>query len=135
LRGLGDGYTEAADELRTRGFAVVVAHPERAFGQTEVAWSVLEHELAAGSALQVNAWSVVGRYGERMRATALALLERAPRAVIASDAHGAERMPSLRLALDALTRAGFADAGRLVRHAPYRLLEHGLSVAPEALAA
>ena len=24
------GYTEAADELRDRGFAVVVAHPERA---------------------------------------------------------------------------------------------------------
>jgi hypothetical protein len=44
-------------------------------------------------------------------------------------------MPSLRLALHALTRAGFPDAQRLVRDAPYALLEHGLAVAPDALAA
>jgi protein-tyrosine phosphatase len=135
LRGLGDGYSVAADELRSRGFAVVVAHPERAFGQAEAAWRVIEHELAAGSALQINAWSVAGLYGDRVRATAAALLQRGPRTVIASDAHGAERMPSLRLALDTLTRAGFPDPQRLVRDAPYGLLEHGLAVAPDALAA
>jgi protein-tyrosine phosphatase len=137
LRGVDDSYTVAADELRERGFAVVVAHPERAFKNSEAGWRVVEHELAAGSALQVNAWSVAGLYGERARDIGFSLLQRAPRAVVASDAHGGSRMPSLRLALDALTGAGMphADAVALVSSAPLGLLEHGLAVAPDALAA
>ena len=135
LRGLGDDYTPRADELRQRGFAVVVAHPERTFSRPEAAWRAIEHELAAGSALQINAWSVAGLYGERVRSTAMALLGRAPRAVLASDAHGGERMPALRLALDALAGAGVADPVRLVSSAPHELLERGLAVAPDAVAA
>jgi protein-tyrosine phosphatase len=135
LRGLEDDYTVVADELRERGFAVVVAHPERSFIRPQAAWRAVEHELAAGSALQINAWSVAGLYGERMRGTAMALLRQARRAAIASDAHGEARMPALRLALDALTRAGVPDAIRLVSSAPNELLERGLAVAPDALAA
>jgi protein-tyrosine phosphatase len=135
LRGLEDDYTVGADELRERGFAVVVAHPERSFNRTEAAWRAVEHELAAGSALQINAWSVAGLYGERVRSTALALLRRAPRAAVASDAHGGSRMPALRLALDALAGAGVAEPVRLVSSAPQELLERGLAVAPDALAA
>ena len=80
MRGLEDSYTVAADELRERGFAVVVAHPERAFRWSEAGWETLEHELAVGSALQINAWSVAGLYGEMVRANALWLLCTAPRA-------------------------------------------------------
>jgi protein-tyrosine phosphatase len=135
LRGLEGDYTVGADELRARGFAVVVAHPERTFSRPEAAWRAVEHELAAGSALQINAWSLAGLYGERVRATALALLRRAPHVVVASDAHGGSRMPSLRLALAAVTGAGVPDAAALVSAGPYALLERGLAVAPDAVAA
>lgn len=135
LQGVNDYYNEAADELRRRGFAVVVAHPERGFGDPVDGWRVVEYELNAGSALQINAWSLAGVYGEEMQSIAMALLRRAPRVVVASDAHGGARMPSLRLAVDTLTHAGVADAERLVSAAPYRLLEQGLAVAPDALAA
>jgi protein-tyrosine phosphatase len=135
LTGLNEEYTVAADEVRERGFGVVVAHPERALGVAEAGWRVLEHELAAGSALQVNAWSVAGLYGERVRTTALALLRRAPLAAVASDAHGGPRMPALRLALDALAGAGVDAPVRFVSAAPYALLERGLAARPDSLAA
>jgi protein-tyrosine phosphatase len=135
LAGLDDGYTAAADELRERGFAVVVAHPERALGSSDSGWHVLERELAAGSALQINAWSVAGLYGERIRASAMRLLGVAPRVAIASDAHGGARMPALRLALDALAAAGVQDPARMVDAAPNGLLEHGLAVGSDSLAA
>lgn len=135
LRGLDAEYTAVADDLRGRGFAVVVAHPERAFRNPQASWPVIEHEIAAGSALQVNAWSLTGQYGERVRATALELLQRAPRAVIASDAHGGKRMPALTDALGVLAQAGVPDPVRRAGEAPRALLEHGLAVAPDALAA
>jgi protein-tyrosine phosphatase len=135
LRGVDAEYTAVADELRERGFAVVVAHPERAFRNPEAGRPVVEHEIAAGSALQINAWSVAGRYGERVRTLALALLRRAPRGVIASDAHGGARMPALALGLAALASAGVADPARLVTVAPNALLERGLTGARDALAA
>jgi protein-tyrosine phosphatase len=137
LRGLTDSYSVAAEELRERGFAVVVAHPERALGRDQSGWRAVERELAAGSPLQINAWSVAGRYGERMRTIALGLLERAPRAVIASDAHGGQRMPALGLALDALVEAGIsrADATRFIADGPRELLEHGVGLGRDALAA
>jgi protein-tyrosine phosphatase len=135
LSGLHDGYTFAADELRERGFGVVVAHPERALMDGEDGWRAVEHELAVGSALQINAWSVAGLYGERMRNTALGLLRRAPRAVIASDAHGGPRMPALGMAIDALTASGVPDPRRFIDAAPRALLEHGLAPGASSLAA
>jgi hypothetical protein len=63
------------------------------------------------------------------------LLHAAPRVAIASDAHGPERMPALRVALDALTGSGERDPVRLMSSAPQALLGHGLPARPEALAA
>ena len=144
LSGLDATYTAAADELRERGFGVVVAHPERALGADETGWRAgadetgwraVEHELAAGSALQINAWSVAGLYGERKRTMALTFLRRAARAVIASDAHGGARMPALGLALDALATEGVGDPRRFVDAGPHALLAHGLAARPNFLAA
>jgi protein-tyrosine phosphatase len=135
LSGLYDSYSFAADELRERGFGVVVAHPERAMSTGEAGWRVIEHELAAGSALQINAWSVAGLYGERMRSTAVTLLHRAARAVIASDAHGGPRMPALGTALEALAATGVPDPRRFVDAGPRWLLEHGLAARVDSLAA
>ena len=135
LDGIDRAYTAAADELRERGFAVVVAHPERALRWSDAGWETLEHELAAGSVVQINAWSVAGLYGEMVRATALWLLRTAPTAVVASDAHGGSRMPALDLALDALTAARVPDHERLLDAVPHELLEHGLTVGSNSLAA
>jgi protein-tyrosine phosphatase len=77
--GLDASYTAAADELRERGLAVLVAHPERA-RTTATSASVLQHELAAGSALQLTAWSFAGMNGEEACAAALRLVH-GPRVV------------------------------------------------------
>ena len=134
LGGADETYTAAAEELRGRGFGVVVGHPERALATGQAGWRAIEHELAAGSALQINAWSVAGLYGERVRNAAISLLHRAPRAAIASDAHGGERMPALGLAIGALKAAGLKDPARFADAAPRALLEHGLTVERELAA-
>jgi protein-tyrosine phosphatase len=135
LAGIDRAYTAVADELRERGFAVVVAHPERALRWSDAGWETLEHELSAGSVVQINAWSVAGLYGELVRATALWLLRTAPRAVIASDAHGGPRMPALGMALDALAAARVPDPHQLIDAVPRGLLEQGLAVGSDSLAA
>jgi tyrosine-protein phosphatase YwqE len=135
LLGLDDGFSAAADEVRKRGFAVVVAHPERALVNFHAGWRVIEGELRAGSAVQVNAWSIAGLYGERVRINAFRLLSAARWAAIASDAHGPERMPALRMGLDALAGAGERNPGRLAGVIPLALLRSGLPARAEPLAA
>jgi protein-tyrosine phosphatase len=133
--GLGDEFTAATDELRDRGFGVVVAHPERA---RDAASGALRHELEHGSVLQVNAWSLVGRHGPEAYERAHALLRAGSIGVIASDAHGGRRQPALTLAVAAAGQAGLSehDARRLVGATPHRLIERGLHVpVPVATAA
>jgi protein-tyrosine phosphatase len=133
LGGLDDGFTAAADELRARGFGIVMAHPERSLVRSQDhAWSIVEHEIDAGSAVQINAWSLMGRYGETVRRIALRVLDAAPVAAIASDAHGPLRPPSLTLALEALRPH---TAARHVDAIPHALLERGLPLDIQALAA
>jgi len=132
--GIDERYTAAADELRARGFGVVVAHPERSRQTSEGALALL-HELALGSAMQLTAWSFDGYYGAHVRMLALRLLRTNARVVIASDAHGRERMPSIRLALGALAAAGVTDAGRFAGAMPRALLEQGLPALPASLVA
>jgi protein-tyrosine phosphatase len=127
FEGLDESYTEAADELRERGFAVVVAHPERA-AQSRHTDEVLAHELAAGSALQLTAWSLTGQYGDAVRALALRLLRSTSVAVIASDAHGLYRRPALRLALAGVAAVGEANPARFAGTKPRALLNRGLAV-------
>lgn len=63
LSGLDERFTAAADELRGRGFGVVVAHPERSLTQSAGGWRAIEHELQAGSAMRLTAWSIAGLHG------------------------------------------------------------------------
>jgi protein-tyrosine phosphatase len=125
--GLDDAFTAATDELRDRGFAVVVAHPERA---RDSAAGTLRHELDRGSMLQVNAWSLVGRHGPEAFERAHDMLRAGKVGLIASDAHGGRRQPALSIAVAACGQAGLGshDAQRLVGSTPHRLLERGLTV-------
>ncbi|HEY1510226.1 MAG TPA: CpsB/CapC family capsule biosynthesis tyrosine phosphatase [Solirubrobacteraceae bacterium] len=134
FEGLEQSYTQAADELRERGFAVVVAHPERA-AQSRRTQEVLAHELAEGSALQLTAWSLTGRYGDAIRALALRLLRSTAVAVIASDAHGVHRAPSLGPALTAVAAVGEANPARFAGTKPRALLNRGLAIPTAARAA
>jgi protein-tyrosine phosphatase len=135
LGGLDEVFSTAARELRSRGLAVVVAHPERSLESAESGWKLLQRELDAGSALQLNAWSLAGLNGERAQSIARALLHATPVVAVASDAHGAQRTPSLRLAVDALTALGERDPRRFVDAIPHKLLEQGLPARSSARAA
>ncbi len=133
--GLDETFAAVADELRQRGFGIVVAHPERSLANVQAGWGAIEHELAVGSAMQVNAWSVAGLHGERARIEALRILHVARRVVVSSDAHGPHRVPSLRLAVDVLTRLGHRNPQCLTSTSPEALLTNGLPKAPVDLAA
>lgn len=135
LAGLDGTFTAAADELRQRGFGVVVAHPERALARCRAGWHAIEHELAASSAMQINAWSLAGLHGEHARAQALRVLRATQSVAVASDAHGPQRAPSLKLAMDALTGLGVRSPSRLTCAVPQALLAGGLPMASAALAA
>jgi protein-tyrosine phosphatase len=127
LGGLTDEFTLATDELRERGFAVIVAHPERSLAVSgSGARSIIAREVEAGSALQLNAWSLTGGYGETVRTHAERLLDASPRVVVASDAHGSHRPPSFTPAREALDRLGDRQAERRCSALPAALLTHGL---------
>jgi protein-tyrosine phosphatase len=128
LDGFTPEFSEATDELRDRGFAAVVAHPERAAGDVAAREAAIRHELAHGSVLQINAWSIAGRHGGEAQALARRLLSERHPAVLASDAHGGWRMPALELGVTHArdVRAVGGHAERLVRAAPRQLLEKGV---------
>ena len=126
--GLGPDFTAATDELRDRGFGVVVGHPERAPGVLDTGYSHLLHELGRGSVLQVNALSLDGRHGGESRAAGRRLVAEGLASVVASDAHGGWRTPALGLGVERAleTGLGLGHAERLVDGNPRRLLERGL---------
>src|SRR4051794_24644254 len=128
--GLGEAFSAATDELRDRGFGVVVAHPERAPDHDGSRWRTLRRELSQGSVLQVNAWSLDGRHGVEAQAGARRLVREGRAPGVAADAPGCVRQPALLLGRDA---AAFAELTRreadcLIRSNPRRLLERGLGV-------
>jgi protein-tyrosine phosphatase len=136
LDGADGDFVQAADELRRRGFGLVIAHPERA-RPTPESTAAIRRELQLGSVPQLTAAALTGDYGPTARAAALALLPDGSRAVIASDAHGrrAGRMPGLTAAVMELRRLGERDPGRSVNATPRALLAHGLSPRATARAA
>ena len=123
--GLDSEFRDAADELRARGFGIVMAHPERVHPTPETP-PTIARELAYGTALQINAWSIAGNYGDQVRDRAAALLRLAPDSAIASDAHGRDRQPALTLGLGALRALGEGDPRRRADAIPRRLLANGL---------
>lgn len=134
--GLTTEFNQAADELRERGFGVALAHPERSAGVLDSSRAGLDHELSAGSVLQVNGLSVAGHHGVAARRAALRLVHLGVVAAIASDAHGGARRPALSLSHDLLLDEGIAAgvARALVDSGPRKLMARGLEPAPARLA-
>jgi protein-tyrosine phosphatase len=134
--GIGADFHAATDELRGRGFGVLVAHPERTDDATGCGAAGLRRELAAGSLAQLNAMSLAGRHGDDAEAAALALVREGLVSVVASDAHGSARPPALTTARRAMLERGVPRrvAGELTGAAARRLLGRGIAP-PSALAA
>ncbi len=126
--GLDEEVHAATDELRDRGFGVVLAHPERGRalledGRRDLLW----RELLRGTMLQINAWSLAGGYGAEAEEVALRLLRDGLVDVVASDAHPGWRAPTLGVGLERSRDAGLDEAAavRLVTATPSGLMNRG----------
>ena len=105
--------------LERNGWTPVLAHPER-YGGPVLAQA--EHWRTLGTHLQVNAGSLVGRYGSHAREVAWRLLELGWADYLSSDYHARGRL-SLDAARDALTaRGGERQAELLLETNSARLL-------------
>ena len=136
FEGLTEEFRSATAELRARGYGVVIAHPERvAFAETD-GLEALREELTQGCVAQLNAQSLLGEHGADAWRAARAYVANGVAGVVASDAHGPLRPPSLGAACSALLDAGVSPgrAWSLTRSEPGRLLSEG-PVAPLALVA
>jgi protein-tyrosine phosphatase len=128
LEGFGPQFHLAAEELRARGFGVLLAHPERSADAQLDGGAGLRRELAAGSLAQLNALSITGSHGRGAEWAALRLVAAGRAALVASDAHGPTRPPALPAAFRRMVEWGAApDTARaLVHAAPRRLLARGI---------
>lgn len=128
---------EAVFDLQVRGFRVLLAHPERSppfQERPERLAALVEH----GALCSVNAGSMRGRFGERVRRTAIELFSKGLVHDVASDAHDVRtRAPGLLSGFEALERElpGLTDqAPWYTREVPAALLEGvALPPRPEAI--
>jgi protein-tyrosine phosphatase len=129
--GIGEDFHAATEELRDRGFGIVVAHPERSADAELFGSAGLRREIAAGARAQVNAQSLTGEHGPAARTAALKLIREGLVAIVGSDAHGPTRPPLLAQARRELAEAGFdAAVGRtLTIGGPLGLLARGVDAA------
>ncbi len=125
---IDEDFHAAASELRDRGFASLVAHPERSADAALNGSAGLRTELDHGSLAQVNAQSVTGEHGEAAREAAFALIAEGLVSVVSSDAHGPTRPPRLGEARAQLVASGVdpAVAAGLTTTGPHRLLARGI---------
>lgn len=123
---------ETMGALRATGFLPVLAHPERYRGlDTEL--RTVGRWLEAGAFLQVNAGSLLGRYGKGPERVARTLLERGWVHCLASDYH-ARGEPGVAEARALLESWGGQDAAhQLFQGNPSRLLRNEACQAVEPL--
>lgn len=124
------GLFDAVEEVRARGYELLIGHPERCPGlMTGQGGRGLDELAEAGAPLlQVNGSSLTGRHGEQARRWALELARTGRIAVIASDAHRPSRGPVLSAAVAELVAAGVAPevVERMVAETPCFLLNEGI---------
>ncbi|MEX2253766.1 MAG: CpsB/CapC family capsule biosynthesis tyrosine phosphatase, partial [Thermoleophilaceae bacterium] len=73
--GAGPAFHAAAEELRDRGFGVLIAHAERCAALLHHEQAGLRRELELGALAQVNASSLIGWHGVAAAADGLRLIE------------------------------------------------------------
>ena len=135
--GIDDAWLDGCRSIRTRGFAIVIAHPERAAGFLSGGLERLGGELAAGAVLQVNVCSLLGHHGAEAQAGAERLVREGRAYVLASDGHAGTRRHTLRLGFELALTAGASSvrAWQLTQANPRFLLRNGLPGGPAPVAA
>jgi protein-tyrosine phosphatase len=119
--GVDASFLAAWRHVRSHGFGVLVAHPERAAGLIDEGLRRLRPAIADGALLQVNVSSLLGRHGPEARSAAQRLIRDRLAYVIGSDGHGGSRRDTLAAVPDSpLTGAN-----------PRFLLAHGIPGAHE----
>lgn len=118
----------AADELRDRGFGVLIGHPERSPWTPD---SVIREQVARGAVLQLNASSLTGCHGGEARRRGIAVARSGLPFLLASDAHSPARPPQLSPAATTLLAVGIDEStvNAAVDVFPEAVLSDGLAVA------
>lgn len=112
---------QALFDLKMSGWVPVLAHPER-YSNASAALEDAEEWRRTGALLQVNAGSLLGRYGDRARKLAWGLVERGWATYLCSDYHARGRYPVAET-IEILERAGAGEQAELLfRHNPARML-------------
>lgn len=108
-------------DLKMRGWTPVLAHPER-YGNASAAVDDAAEWRRMGAALQVNAGSLLGRYGDPPRRLAWALLERGLVDYVGSDYHARGRLALAECRAELERRGAGEQAALLMEANPERLL-------------
>ena len=125
---IGEDFHAATDELRDRGFGVVIAHPERSADAILDGAEGLRREVERGAVGQLNAQSITGEHGDAPREAAFELIAQGLVRAVSSDAHGPTRPPLLGQARAQLIEGGVpvAVCNSLTGGCPRRLLARGI---------
>ena len=89
--GVDDAFLDGAEELRRRGFGLVLAHPERSRGLVEHGLALLDPIVRAGAILEVNVAPLTAREKPSRTDAARHLVDRGLVRLIATDAHPPRR--------------------------------------------
>ncbi len=110
-------------DLAAAGVTAVLSHPERNEVLARRSDAVVPW-LAAGMVMQVTAGSLVGQFGPAAERAGWRMIESGQVAIVATDAHDAERRPpAMSAAVDAVAaRLGHAVARRLCLENPLKVL-------------
>lgn len=115
-------------DIEAAGYRPLLAHPER-FRGLKARMGEVEGWRAEGVRLQVNAGSLVGQYGPRIRENAWELLRRGWVDVLASDYHGRGEVMLTAAQRELLERDGREQWRALTELNPGRILEDRETVA------
>jgi protein-tyrosine phosphatase len=121
--GVDDDFLDGAHELRRRGYALLLAHPERSRGILEGGLERLDPLVRSGALIAANVGPLSGRESEPRWLAARHLLERDGIDLVATDAHPPRRPYQLR---DVAGMTGDAH-GRLTSRTPGALLREGIA--------
>ena len=116
---------ETAFNAITAGFIPVVTHPER-LTWIDSHYEIFKRMAKAGALMQLTAGAVTGRFGRRPQYWAERMLDEGLVAIIATDAHGADRRPPLlaEARKAAAKRLGGAGGGHLVSTRPRGIIDN-----------
>jgi protein-tyrosine phosphatase len=89
--GGGPGFLAGAQELRDRGYGLLLAHPERSRDILPAGIEALGPELLAGAVIAANVGPLTDRETPGRHAASLEILRRGLVGVIATDAHAPHR--------------------------------------------